>query len=699
MDAIEVSLNGKKVSARPGMTILELANEHGIRIPTLCHHPELKPAGACRVCLVEEESRGNLVAACSTPVAQGMKIATDSARANAARKFVVELMLAAHPDSCIVCDEGNRCELRRLAGELGIGEIGLERFRKFQPIESANEFIERDLSKCILCGKCVRACQEIQVIGAIDYAFRGFASKPATSLDKPLERSSCTFCGLCLDICPVGALAEKSTRGAGRETSKARTVCPWCDVGCNINLHVRDSEVVTVSPAAGEVNGSGLCIRGRFGFDFVDHRQRLTVPLLRSGEGFIEATWEAALEAVVRGLNEVREELGSDAIGVIGSSRFSNEDGYALQRFARQVLGTNNVGCGWTGSYSGAGYMGRSSVAFGAIDESSAIFAIGDSSDHPVIEARIRRAVRHRSCKLYLIAGSKGLAPLATKALAADELRLDDLSADIRGEERPLLVVFASADEVVAKAISEALEVARSLAVGAIALSGPNNVHGAYDMGLTPRFLPGYAPVDSAESRGAFERAWNCDLPDRPGLAVSEMIGGRSGVAALLVAGSNPALYVPNSARNLSSLRFLVVQELFMTETARLAHVVLPAASFAEKNGTFTNAEGRVQAIRKAFEPIGSSRADWEIVAALAAAMDVDFGYGSADEITGEIADLVPAYSGARAEASGAAVFATGTAPSEHLEGRDAGPASPSFFSAAGAMLAHSRVARFLAEG
>lgn len=695
MDAVEVSLNGKKVSARPGMSILELATEHGVRIPTLCHHPELRPAGACRVCLVEEETRGNLVAACTTPVAQGMKIATNSPRANAARKFVVELMLAAHPDSCIVCDKGNRCELRRLAGELGIGEIGLEKFRKFQPIESANEFIERDLSKCILCGKCVRACQEIQVIGAIDYAFRGFASKPATNLDRPLELSSCTFCGLCLDICPVGALSEKSTRGAGRWTSKARTVCPWCDVGCNINLHARGDKVITVSPAAGGVNGSGLCAKGRFGFDFVNHPGRLTAPLVRRGEDFVEATWEEALGAAARGLMAVRDELGPDAVGAIGSTRFANEDAYALQRFARQVLGTNNVDCGWNGSFSGVGYIGRSSAAFDDIDKASAVFAIGDSSNHPVLEARIRRAVRDNGCRLYLVAGSKGLAPFATRTFAAEEARMGDLAASAQGEERPLFVVFSSGGQA-ARAVGEALDVAKSLGVGVIALSGPNNARGAYDMGLTPRFLPGCAPVSSAESRGAFEGAWNCALPDRPGLGVLEMIGGRSGLAALFVAGSNPALYVPESEANLRSLKFLVVQELFMTETARLADVVLPAASFAEKDGTFTNAEGRVQAIRRAIEPIGSSRADWEIIAALAAAMDVDFGYGAAGDITREISNLVRAYSGARPESLEKGVF---VAYAAGPESRDGGPISRSFSPADGAMLAHSRVARFLAKG
>ena len=276
MGKIAVTINGRQVSGKDGVTILDLARENNIAIPTLCHHPLLTPSGFCRVCVVEDESSERLIASCVTPIVPGMVIKTDSPMAISARRTFVELLLAGHPDSCLVCDKGNRCELRRLASELEISRVRFKRLRHFYPLDDTNPFIERDLTKCILCGRCVKACHEIQGVTAIDYAYRGFDLKPATFQDRGLAESPCVSCGLCVLLCPVGALSDKSTRNQGKETAKVKTICPYCGCGCSIYLSARDQGILGVSPCLeNSVNGISLCVKGRFGItDFVHHRRK-----------------------------------------------------------------------------------------------------------------------------------------------------------------------------------------------------------------------------------------------------------------------------------------------------------------------------------------------------------------------------------------------------------------------------------------
>jgi len=305
MGNITITINGSQLSGRDGMTILDVAQENNIPIPTLCHHPLLTPTGVCRVCLVEDESNGELVASCATPIVPGMVIRTDSPRVLDARRAIIELMLSGHPDSCLVCDKGNRCELRRLASDLEIGRVGFDAVRSYHHFEEANPFIERDLTKCILCGRCVRACQELRGVAAIDYAYRGFSLKPATSLDGTLRESVCEFCGLCVSMCPVGALSDKSTSYQGKETSKVRTTCPYCGCGCSIYLSIRDQEIIGVSSCPeNSVNGISLCVKGRYGFDFIQHRDRLKTPLIKKDGEFVEATWDEALFQEPRWLSQ-----------------------------------------------------------------------------------------------------------------------------------------------------------------------------------------------------------------------------------------------------------------------------------------------------------------------------------------------------------------------------------------------------------
>src|SRR3990170_1373580 len=353
LQPVTITLDGREVSGHSGMTILELARESGIDIPTLCYDPHLTSIGACRICLVENEQTGVLVASCVTPIASGMIINTHSPRVIEHRKNIVKLLLASHPDSCLVCDKGNRCQLRQLASDMGIGLMEFQRIPQMASIEEVNPFIERDLSKCILCAKCIRACQELVVEGAIDYYQRGFANKPATLNNLPLEESECTFCGTCVALCPTGALTEKERSYRGTTKTTVQTTCPFCGCGCCISLEVKDNHIVRVLPVEEDVvypvrNSSGalnpaaeqrgsisngvnqgtLCVRGSYGCDFIHSPDRLTKPLVKMNGGFEDVAWEKVLELVAREFNRIKAEHGPDSLAVLGSPRGTNEENY-----------------------------------------------------------------------------------------------------------------------------------------------------------------------------------------------------------------------------------------------------------------------------------------------------------------------------------------------------------------------------------
>ena len=358
MEVITITLDGLEVSGYLGMTILDLARESRVDIPTLCHDPYLTPIGACRLCLVEDERSGVLLAACVAPITPGMVINTRSPRVLERRKAIIKLMLASHPDSCLVCDKGNRCQLRKLASELGIGLVEWQRIPQLDAIEEVNPFIERDLSKCILCAKCIRADQELVVEGAIDYIDRGFASKPATLNDVPLEKSECTFCGTCVALCPTGALMEKERTYGGTTKTTIDTVCPFCGCGCGICLEVKDNHLVRARPATeSPVNHGTLCARGCYGYDFVHSPERLTSPLVRIDGNLQVVSWEQALDRVAAEFKRIKEEHGPDSLAILGSSKCTNEENYLLQRLARGVFGTNNIDNG-SRLYSSASRVG-----------------------------------------------------------------------------------------------------------------------------------------------------------------------------------------------------------------------------------------------------------------------------------------------------------------------------------------------------
>jgi formate dehydrogenase alpha subunit len=723
LQPITITLDGREVSGYPGMTILELAKESGVEIPTLCHDNHLSPTGACRVCLVENEQNGALLASCVTPIASGMVINAHSPRVIERRKTIVKLMLTSHPDSCLVCDKGNRCQLRQIASNLGIGLVELQRIPQMASIEEVNPFLERDLSKCILCAKCIRACQELVVEGAIDYFQRGFTTIPATLNNLPLENSECTFCGTCVALCPTGALMEKDRTYGGTTKATTETTCPFCGCGCSICLEFKDNQVVRVVPGKEDsVNHSALCVRGSYGCDFVNSPDRLTKPLVKRDDTFEEVSWEEALERVATGLKRVKDERGSGSLAVLGSSKCTNEDNYVLQRFARTVLGTNNIDNG-SRLYNSASRVGLgSSLGFSGttnylsdLEQTDLILVIGadPNSSAPVVGYAIKRAVKQRGVKLLLIdprqtrlslfaqlwlrpevgtdvALINGLAKVIIDEGLLDEefvtRRTDNFEAfnenlkkytpeyvekitGIKGQEiRAAARLYAGASRaaiIYGTGITQhttgtnGVGALANLALltgnigrkggGIYALQRANNGQGACDMGTLPKFLPGYQSVADAQARERFEKCWGASLPAEAGLTTLEIMEQvKSGkIKSIYIMGEDPVLSFPNSrliTETLTSLDFLVVQDIFLTETARLANVVLPAASFAEKEGTFTNFEGRVNRVRKAIEPIGESLPDWEIVMRLAHTMGYPLPFSSLQDVMSEIEELVPSY-------------------------------------------------------
>ena len=719
MQAVTLTINQQEVSGPPGMTILELARESGIDIPTLCHHASLNPIGACRICLVENESNGALLASCVTAIAPGMIINTKSPRVLEHRRMILKLMLASHPDSCLVCDKGNRCELRQLAAEMGLGFIDLDRIPQPAVTEEVNPFLVRDMSKCILCARCIRACQELVVEGALDYYGRGFRTTPATLFQLPLEESECTFCGTCVALCPTGALIEQEPLYRGSTGTAVESTCPYCSCGCSISLEVKDNRVARVVPGKEENGPETLCVRGSYGCDFIHSPERLTRPLVKKEGHFKETSWGEALAIIAESLGRIKKEHGPESLAFLGSVNCTNEENYLFQRFARTVLETNNLDNG-SSLYHAAARRGFSeAIGFPGINYpledlscTDLIMVIGadPGSTAPLLNYEIKRAVKLRGAQLILVDPRKTslafLADCRLRPAAGTDLALlmgmagvivdEDLTdrefiarktegyrellqsmnglslekvAGITGISPEEIVqaarLYAAADKsaiifgtgIMQQACgTENVKALLNLALltghiwrkggGIRALLRECNAQGACDMGALPDYLPGHLHVEEPSARKKFEERWQGKLPATPGWGVLQMMeqAAKGKLKGMYIAGENPPASFPGSARAeeaLGSLDFLAVQDLFMTETARLADVVLPAASFAEKDGTFTSLEGKMRKLRKAVEPPGESRPDWKIILELAAAMKLPLPFTSLEQVQKELEELI----------------------------------------------------------
>ena len=342
MNQVHLEIDGREVGVPEGTTVFEAARSAGIEIPHLCQQDDLSPTAACRLCVVEVEGARTLVASCAHPVADKMVVSTNTERVLKARKLVIELLLSDHPVDCMTCEKSGACQLEKYAYELGVSKTRFQGEKHEYPLDEANPFYLRDYNKCILCERCVKACREVQFVEAIDLANRGFDAKVATPYDRSMMDSTCVFCGQCVASCPTGALVEKTRIGKGREweLEKTKTTCPYCGVGCNLELNVKGGEIVKVSsPMDGAPNYGNLCVKGRFGWEFVNHPDRLKKPLVKKDGVFVETEWDEALDLVAEKFGAYK----GDAFGSFSSARVTNEENYVFQKFARAVMGTNNV--------------------------------------------------------------------------------------------------------------------------------------------------------------------------------------------------------------------------------------------------------------------------------------------------------------------------------------------------------------------
>ncbi|MBP2637554.1 MAG: putative formate dehydrogenase [Firmicutes bacterium] len=725
MEMINLTINGLPVQVRKGSSVLEAARSAGINIPTLCHLADLTPEGSCRVCVVEVEGARGLVTACTYPVSVGMIVRTNSAVIREARKSVVELMLANHPQECLSCQRNLDCELQTLANTLGIREIKYEGERRQFVIDDSNPFIIRDNNKCILCGRCVRVCKEIQCCNTLDWTERGFDTKVTPAFDADMVDSpSCVFCGTCVSACPVGALTEKAMNGVGRPDKKVKTTCPFCGVGCNYDLNVKDGKLIGVtSNLTSVVNGRITCVKGRFGTDYVHSPERLTTPLIKKNGEFVEASWDEALDLIVTKFTEIKNTYGSDALAAVSSARCVNEENYIMQKFIRAAIGTNNVDhcarichaptvAGLATSF-GSGAMTNS---INELPESKMIFLIGGNPTeaHPAIGAKMRQALRNGA---KLIVADPRRIELAAKAHVWLQLTPGTDIALINGMMHIILkngwhdqefinqntTGFDQVAEVVEKytpdyvekitgvpkhllfeaakmyATAERASIFYTLGItehtcgtdnvmslanlamltgnvgklysGVNPMRGQNNVQGSCDMGALPNVYSGYQKVNDPQVQGKFEKAWGVNLSDKVGYMLPDMIDASIAgkLKAMYVMGEDPIRSDGDAhhvRKGFEHLEFLVVQNIFMTETGKLADVILPAASFAEKDGTFTNCERRVQRVRQAIEPIGNSRPDWQIIRDLSNKMGYTMSYSHPSEIMDEMASLSPMFAG-----------------------------------------------------
>ena len=656
MADVTLTVDGKKVTAPAGTLLIEACKTAGIEVPSFCYYPNLSLQGACRMCLVKIEKMPKLQTACTTVISEGMIVTSDSDEIKQARKAMLEMLLGNHPLDCPVCDAGGECELQDMTFSYGAAESKFMEAKNHKDEQQWSPVVFFDRPRCILCYRCVRVCGEGMDVWALGVQNRGVSSIIAPNKEDHLE---CEECGMCIDICPVGALTSGAYRYKTRpwEMKHVGTICTHCGDGCKTTLGVRRADT-GMEIVRGDnrdksgTNGDFLCIKGRYGFDFANHEERLTRPLIRVNGKLTPATWEEAFAVIGKKFAEVRDRDGGAAIGVIGSTRTTNEEAYLLSKFARVVLKTNNVDHHRTADFPAlaSALRGKADATASMADvfAAPAILLIGNdpTEQHPLLAWQIRNNVRLHRARLHVInsksiklrrqaasfmqipAGAEGrvAAFLAGDDSAADALVSSSAGNDVwvalrdklRGEQN-LVIVFGS--EVRGDDLASLVKFGSEIS-GArfICLADYANSRGAADMGLYPDLLPGYHPT---AGNSEFHKEWG-DVPQGAGLDLAGMVeAGRSGaLKALYVVGSNPVgrLKIDPFAFSKS---FVVVQDMFLTETAVVADVVLPAANAYEKSGTFTNTCGDVQLVKKAGEVTGT-KTDFEMIVRVADAMGFD---------------------------------------------------------------------------
>jgi NADH-quinone oxidoreductase subunit G len=658
MADVNLTVDGKKVTAPAGTLLIEACKSVGIEVPSFCYYPNLSLCGACRMCVVKVEKMPKLQTACTTTVAEGMVVTTDSDEVKQARKGTVEILLGNHPLDCPVCDAGGECELQDMTFSYGAAESKFMEAKNHKEEQQWSPVVFFDRPRCILCFRCVRVCGEGMDVWALGVQNRGVSSIIAPNKEDHLE---CEECGMCIDICPVGALTSGAYRYKTRpwEMKHVGTVCTHCGDGCKTTLGVRRSDT-GMEIVRGDnrdksgTNGDFLCIKGRYAFDFANHEDRLTQPLIRKNGKLTPATWEEAFDLVGKKFAEVRDKDGGSAIGVIGSTRTTNEEAYLLSKFARTVLKTNNVDHHRTADFPAlaAALRGKpdATATMADVFTAPAILLIGNdpTEQHPLLAWQIRNNVRLHAAKLYLVNsqrikltrqatvfaqvnednGESGfvsfLSPNQSGNQAApDSLGTNGTTPETLGKlreairaEKSLVVIFGS--EVRGASIAQLIGALPQAKF--VCLADYANSRGAADMGLYPDVLPGYHPI---AGNSEFHREWD-DVPATPGLDTFGMVdAAKAGkLKALYVVGSNPIARAEIDPFAFSKT-FTVVQDMFLTETAIMADVVLPAANVYEKSGTMTNTCGDVQLVKKAGE-ISGTKTDFEMIVRIADAMGYD---------------------------------------------------------------------------
>lgn len=735
-NSIQFELNGRTIEAFAGETILQAAERTGTEIPRLCFREGLRADGNCRACVVEIEGEGPLAASCCRTPTAGMKVRSNNRRARNSQKMVIELLLADMPRQG-TSPYTIESELDEWAGKLDVQDSRFPARVQADPDDS-HPAISVNLDACIQCTRCTRACREEQVNDVIGMAWRGSRSAIVFDIDDPLGNSSCVGCGECVQACPTGALMPAGGAGLQKADEEVKSVCPYCGVGCLLTFHVKEGELLRVEGREGPANHGRLCVKGRYGFDYVHHPGRLTKPLIRLKgipkttellapedwkSVFREADWEEALDYAASSLRGIRDQHGGKALAAFGCAKGSNEEAYLMQKLVRTGFGANNIdhctrlchASSVSALLEGIG-SGAVSNPFTDVLEAKVIFLIGANpiSNHPVAATFIKNAVKNGSKLIILDPRRTELARHATYHLQfhpdTDVALLNALMHTIVKEElcdgeyiaryttdfeklkanledyspermSPVCGIPASTLKEVARlyarssasmilwgmGVSQHVHgtdnarclISLSLITGQIGrpgtglhpLRGQNNVQGASDMGLIPMVFPDYHPVADDQARHWFETFWETALDPRPGLTVVEIMDAvhDGEIRGMYIQGENPAMSDPNlnhAREALARLEHLVVQDIFLTETAGFADVILPASAFPEKTGTFTNSNRQVQLGRKAVDPPGEARQDWWIIQEIALRMGLDWNYRGPDEVFSEIREASPSMAG-----------------------------------------------------
>ena len=627
-DLVQLTINGKAVSAPKGTLVIDAAKLAGIEIPAFCYYEGYSLQAACRMCLVEVEKMPKLAPACTLPVGEGMVVHTESPKVVESRKSMIEFLLTNHPLDCPVCDKGGECELQDMTFRYGLGESRFTDIKQHVDEKQWSPLVYFDAPRCILCYRCVRVCDEGMGVQALGIGKRGVATEIIPNMGDHLE---CDECGNCIDICPVGALTSGTYRYKSRpwEMNYAGTICTHCSDGCKTTLSVRNGQIVRANNRdRSGINGEFLCAKGRFGYDFVHSPERLQSPLIRKNGKLEPASWSGALALVAAKFSEVKAMGGN--FGVIGSTHTTNEENYYLQKFARTGLGTFNIDHQRTGDVAAlldalAGHENALATVGDLYTTKAALVIANDlAQQHPLLAFQLRMNYRHNRAAVFTVTPGpvreRDYAAKSVIAAAGAELdALNGLAEDLRKHEN-LVVLFGAS--IKGDAVRKLVAFGDSLGIPVkyICLLSDSNSRGALDMGLIPELGPGYVSV-----------------PDT-GLALPEMLAAKD-LSVLWVVGSNPL----ESATLAAEKCFVVVQDMFLTETAQRADVVLPSASAYEKNGTVTNASGEVQRLKPGPKVMGV-KSDLEIIGLIGKEMGLEMGIWSPDKVFEEIRRTVRGY-------------------------------------------------------